>query len=272
MKEFQDNYAIYALDLPEELTFAGEPVPMVLIDVKERFDRELLVNTYWQSQTLLLIKRASRWFPLIDSILLANDIPKDFKYLALAESGFMNVVSPSGAAGYWQFLKRTGIEYDLKINENIDQRYDVELSTVAATKYLNKAHKEFSNWTMTAASYNMGVDGLKKLVNSQKVNSYYELLLSNETSRYIFRILALKQICEHPESYGFHLRQRDLYKPYSYSSIKVDSSIMNLSDFSIRNNINYKELKLLNPWLRQTELLNPEGIVFNIKIVNKLSN
>jgi hypothetical protein len=269
VKEFNENYAVYALELPMDLKFAGEPVPMNVIDVKERLDRELLVNTYWQSQTLLLIKRASRWFPLIDSILIANEVPLDFKYLALAESGLMNVVSPSGAAGYWQFLKQSGIEYNMTVNGNIDQRYDVELSTVAATKYLRKAKNKFGSWTLAAASYNMGIDGLENLINSQNVNSYYDLLLSNETSRYVFRILALTHICEHPESYGFHLRQRDLYQPYNYSVLDVDSSIQDLARFSAVNNINYKELKLLNPWLRQTELLNTTGTLYHIKIINK---
>jgi peptidoglycan lytic transglycosylase D len=265
-KEFNDNYAVYALELPATIDFAGEHVPMTIIDVKERLDRELLVNTYWQSQTLLLIKRAARWFPVIDSILILENIPSDFKYIALAESGLMNVVSPSGAAGYWQFLPSTGMEYGLEITEEVDERYHVELATKAAINYFKSSYGQFNNWTLTAASYNMGTAGLQKLLNKQKVNNYYDLLLPDETSRYIFRILALKLIHSNPEAYGFQIRNRDLYAPYSYYNITVDSSISDFVDLCNATEINYKQLKLLNPWLRKPFLINSHLKMYTIKI------
>ncbi len=265
--EFIENYAVYSLELPENITFCNESMPLNISDVNERLDREIHVNTHWQSQTLLLIKRSARWLPLIASILTLNATPLDFKYLAMAESGFMNVVSPSGAAGYWQFLKPTGKEYGLEITDEIDERYHVEHATLAATKYFKKSYSKFNNWTLVAASYNMGIEGLSSLLSNQGVNSYYDLLLSDETSRYVFRILALKTICSNPNLYGFHIRNRDLYLPYSYNTVIINSEIKDFVRFSSDNNINYKELKLLNPWLRKSNLKNHYKKEYKIKII-----
>lgn len=268
-KEFNDRYGIYAIDLPDNPSFAGEPVPLLEADIRERFDREMLVNTYWQSQTLLLLKRKERWFGLISAILKENNIPDDFKYLALAESGFLNAVSPSGAAGYWQFLEATGIQYGLEISEEVDERYHVEKSTRAACAYFKEAYAIFNSWSLVAAAYNMGIEGVKKQIDLQKVAGYHDLLLNEETSRYLFRIIALKEICIDPLKFGFHLRNRDLYQPYESDTLYVDSSITDLADFALANCINYKELKMLNPWLRSGNLTNKNRKTYQLLILKK---
>ena len=261
-----DHYKIFALNIPDTMYFAEERIPLEIQDVKERLDRELMVNTYWQSQTLLHFKRASRWFPVIEPILKSQGIPDDFKYLCLAESGLNNVVSPAGASGYWQFLKETAKQYGLEVSDNVDQRYDVRASTLAACKYLKDAKKEFGTWALAAAAYNMGQGNLNKQLNRQKVEDYYDLLLNEETSRYVFRLAAMKEIIENPMKYGFHFRPDDLYRPYVSNTISVDSSITNIPAFADSFGMNYKELKILNPWLRDDFLDNPQGKTYHIEI------
>ena len=199
-----DNlYRVYALKTPENISFCDEEVPLELLDVRERLDRELLVNTYWQSNMLLLIKRSYRFFPLIEKILKEEDVPQDFKYLAVIESGLENVRSPKGAKGIWQIMSGTAREYGLEVNKNVDERYNLELSTRAACKYLKKAKDKFGSWTLAAAAYNRGIMGISRNLSKQKVENYYDLLLGRETSRYIFRILAVKEIMENSNNYGF---------------------------------------------------------------------
>lgn len=262
----QKNYQIYALDIPDKLDFAGEQVPLEMIDIKERFDRELLVNTYWQSQTLLFIKRAHKYFPIIEPILQKNGLPMDFKYLALTESGLQNLISPAGATGYWQFLKETAKEYGLEVNDQVDERYHLEKSTQAFCDYILDAEKKFGSWTKAAASYNMGMAGLSKQMQKQKVEFYYDLKLNEETERYVFRILALKEILSNPHRYGFNFRPEDLYPPDRYKTIEVDYSVDNWVEFSQKQGINYKILKVHNPWLRKNELVNSQGKIYAIKI------
>ncbi|MFZ1693743.1 MAG: lytic transglycosylase domain-containing protein [Flavobacteriales bacterium] len=263
-QRFNDGYKVFSLTLPNQLTFCGEPVPMDRIDVRERLDRELLVNTYWQSNTLLAHKRANRWFPLIESILQREGVPDDMKYLALVESNFTNVVSPAGAAGYWQFMKETGQNHGLEVNGEVDERYNVEKSTVAACKYLKTAYKKYGSWALAAASYNLGLGGVDKQLGRQKKEDYFDLLLPEETSRYVFRILAMKEIIREPERYGFHLRTRDLYPPYKTRSLEVKGPIEDIAAFALRHNTDYKTVKLLNPWLRDTKLTNKEGKAYAI--------
>lgn len=263
---FNKNYSIFALTLPGELEFAGEEVPMKYFDVRENLDRELLVNTYWQSQTLLFIKRANRYFPLIEDILRKNDIPDDFKYLALAESGLMQVVSPTGATGFWQFMAGTARDYGLEVNKEVDERYNIEKSTEAACKYLAESYSKYGNWTMVAASYNNGRRGMDKQLKRQEEDNYYDLLLNEETSRYLFRLLALKLILSDPQKYGFHFRADDLYPPILTRKVKVDSSITSMVRFASFFNLNYKMLKYFNPWLRETQLSNKDGKLYEISI------
>lgn len=254
--KFNEDYKIYTVNMPTKMDFCGEAVPTFDQDVLERLDRELLVNTYWQSNSLLYHKRASKWFPVIVPILEENGVPEDFKYLALVESGLMNVVSPAGAAGFWQILKKTGQEYDLEVNNDVDERYNVVEATNAAAHYLKDAYDIFGSWTLAAASYNMGMGGVNKQLKRQKVKTYYDLLLNSETSRYVFRILAAKEIHENPTKYGFHYREKDLYQVPQTYSITVDTTVSDLAYFAELNKVNYKILKIFNPWMRQSYLPN----------------
>jgi membrane-bound lytic murein transglycosylase D len=263
--KFNEDYRVYSLNIPTDLTFCEEEVPLYDMDVYERLDRELLVNTYWQSNSLLYHKRASKWFPIMEPILKKNGVPDDFKYLCLIESGLMNVVSPAGAIGFWQILKTTGQEYGLEINSNVDERYDVAKSTEAACKYLKEAHDKYGNWTLAAASYNMGINGVERQLERQKVNNYYDLLLNAETSRYVFRIIAAKEILEHPTKYGFHFRLKDLYMPPETYTVKVDTAVSDLALFAEKHGVNYKILKIFNPWLRETHLNNKSRKLYSIE-------
>ncbi|NJW52773.1 lytic transglycosylase domain-containing protein [Salinimicrobium oceani] len=255
-KKMINDYNVYALPMPEDLEFAGEEVPLEIPDVYERMDRELLVNTYWQSNTLLLIKRANKYFPVIEPILAEYGIPEDFKYLAVIESSLTNAVSPAGARGFWQFMEATGKEYGLEINDNVDERYNLEKSTRVAAQYLKKSKERFGSWTLAAAAYNAGNYGVDKQRERQDVKDYYDLLLGDETGRYVFRILALKEIMENPDKYGFNFRQKDLYPVIPSYKVKVDTPVADFAKFAKDNGINYKILKIHNPWLREAHLEN----------------
>lgn len=265
-KLFRAHYNIYALTAVEEIDFAGERMPLEMLDVRESLDRELLVNTYWQSQSILFHKRANRYFPIISPILKKNGIPDDFKYLAVIESGLQNVVSPAGATGFWQFMKGTATDYGLEVANEVDERYNLEKATEAACKYLKDAYQKYGSWTMAAASYNLGMNGLSRQVERQKAANYYDLLLVEETARYIFRILAVKEILSKPTQYGFHLREKDLYPPIETYTVSVDSSVNDFADFAFTHQTNYKILKYLNPWLRDTYLKNPTGKKYLIRL------
>ena len=263
-RQFSERYRIFSLSLPNDLTFCGEPVPMGKIDVRERLDRELLVNTYWQSNSVLAHKRAHRWFPVMAPILKREGVPDDLKYIALIESGLTNVVSPMGATGFWQFMKETGASYGLEVNAEVDERYNVVRSTEAACAYLKNAHDKFGSWAMAAASYNLGPGGLDKQVGRQKSNDYFNLLLPEETSRYVFRILAMKAIITDPERYGFHLREKDLYPTYRTRNVTITGPIEDLNDFAAGQGTDYKTLKLLNPWMRDIALANAKGSTYTL--------
>ena len=260
------TYNIYALKIPQNLKFCKENVPTNKNDVFERLDRELLVNTYWQSNGLLLFKRANKYFSIIEPILDKYNVPQDFKYLALIESGFLNVKSPAGAAGFWQILASTGREFGLEVNSYVDERYNIEKSTVVACKYLIKSKERLGSWTLAAAAYNKGVNGIERRLRDQNVSNYYDLLLNEETSRYVFRILALKEIFARPKYYGFNFSDSDLYNLRDYKEVKVNYPINNLVEFANTNNISYKELKQYNPWLRDTYLKNGSNKEYVIKI------
>lgn len=260
------NYKVKALQLPNNLNLAGERVPIEIEDVKERMDRELLVNTYWQSNGLLLLKRAHKYFPILEPLLKKYGIPDDFKYLALAESGFIDETSTAGAAGIWHFMKKTGKEYGLEINKNVDERYHIEKSTKVAAAYLKKAKERFGSWTLAAAAYNAGNYGIAKRLETQQVTSYYDALLPDETERYVFRILALKEVISNPKKYGFVFDENDLYTLEKTKEIKVDSAITNIASFAKNFGLNYKELKKHNPWLRENNLNNKSKKNYLIKI------
>jgi len=265
-KYTSDTYKIKALKLPKRLEFAGEPVPLNKPDIKERMDREFLVNTYWQSNALLLIKRANKYFPTIEPILKKNGVPDDFKYLAVIESGLLNVNSPKGAKGFWQLLKSTAQEYNLEVNSNVDERYNLELSTQVACKYILKAKEKFGSWTLAAAAYNNGINAISKKIETQQVNNYYDLLVPDETARFIPRIIALKEILKFPEKFGFIYDTTDLYYHKPVIKIQVDSAINNITLFAKNFNLNYKTLKLYNPWLRENKLNNKTHKKYYISI------
>ncbi|MHA7830717.1 MAG: lytic transglycosylase domain-containing protein [Flagellimonas sp.] len=268
-KNVADTYQISAIEIPKDLNFAGEPVPQEDPEIMERVDREFLVNTYWQSNALLLMKRANKYFPIIEPILKKNGIPDDFKYLAVAESGLENVVSPAGATGFWQIMRATGREYGLEVNDNVDERYHVEKATQVACDYLNKWKDRFGSWTLTAAAYNAGPAGVQKYMNIQQVNDYYDLLLGQETGRYVFRILAIKEIISNRDKYGFQLEEEDMYEKVPTFKVEVDSVVTNWADFAELYEINYKVLKRHNPWLREPHLNNASRKKYTIEIPNK---
>ena len=265
-KNTSSTYNIKALKIPNGLSFAGEKVPTELDDIKERMDRELLVNTYWQSNGLLLIKRAHKYFPLIEPLLKKYGIPDDFKYLAVAESGLENNSSPAGAAGFWHFLKSSAKEYGLEVNQNVDERYNLEKSTKVAAEYLKKSKKRFGTWTLAAAAYNAGNARIARNLKKQQVTNYYDLLLNSETSRYVFRIVALKEVLSNPRKYGFEFEEDDLYNLPDIKTVKVDTVITNIASFAKKFKTNYKELKLNNAWLRENKLNNKSRKLYKIKI------
>lgn len=266
---FSSSYKVLGVTIPKDLALAGEPVPLYKFNVREGLDRELTVNTYWQSQGLMMHKLTNRWFPVIEPILKREGIPDDLKYVVLVESGLTNVVSPAGATGYWQLLESTAKVYGLEINNEVDERYHIEKSTEAACKYFKEAHKKFNNWTLVAASYNMGMAGVQRQLNKQQAKTFYDLLLNEETSRYIYRILAIKELISHPQNYGYMLRKKDLYPPIPTEKIKIDSSISDLADFALKQGINYKILKYFNPWLRKNTLSNKNKKEYQIAIPKK---
>lgn len=258
--------AAVSLDVPGKISFAGEPVPLNIPDVYERLDKELQINTYFHSNTLFLIKRANRWLPQIEKILRKNDVPDDFKYLPLIESNLLNDISPKNAVGYWQILKAAGKENGLKINNEIDERYDPLKATEAACQYLKTAYRKFGNWTLVAASYNRGMSGLQRAIDNQQVDSYYDLYLNEETSRYVFRILAIKEIVENPLKYGFRVNPKHLYQEEPLRYIEVDKSIQDLVAFAKQHNTNYKQIKRYNPWLRDEKLTVGKGERYRIAL------
>ncbi len=263
------KYLVTPVSIPEELDFAGEPVPLENFDVRESLDQELLINTYWQSHTMLLMKRANRYFPTIERILSENGIPEDFKYLPVAESDLLNAVSPANAVGFWQFRKATAVESGLEVNDEVDERYHLEKSTQAACAFLSHSYELYGSWTMAAASYNVGRTGLNRQIGRQDERYYYNLLLNDETGRYVYRLLALKLIMENPEVYGFELDRSELYPPIPTYKVTVDGPVEDFADFARRYSINYKVLKIFNPWLRDNKLSNPKGKTYYISIPRK---
>ena len=262
----KSNYDVFSIDLPKSIEFSGEKISLNENDLIERLDRELLVNVYWQSNMFLMIKRSNKYFPIIEKILKEEGVPNDFKYLAVIESGLQNVRSPKGAKGIWQIMYNTGRELGLEVNSNVDERYNLELSTRAACKYLKKAKEKLGSWTLAAASYNRGISGIRRKLADQQVDNYYDLLLGTETKRYMFRVLAMKMILTDPSNYGYNYNEKDLYKFEKVKNFKVDTAITNLARFSKQMGINYKILKIHNPWLIQNHLNNKSRKLYNIKI------
>ena len=262
----QMSQYIHDVELPKAMDFCGEPVPLERFYVRESLERELLVNTYRHASTLLLMKRTTRWLPVIEPIMKKNNLPSDFKYLAMIESDLTNAVSPSKAVGFWQFLEGTGKQYNLEIYKEVDMRYHQEKETQAACDFLKDLYRRFKSWTLAAAAYNCGGGRISKTIEEQQVTSYYDMLLPNETERYIYRILAFKLIMENPEKYGFHISDEGWYQPLEYKTITVTETIENLAQFAIDQGTNLKMLKYYNPWLRSDKLTISEGNSYVIKL------
>ena len=257
-------YNIKSFDLPEEVTFAGEKMPLENFDTRESLEREILISAYRHSSSILIIMKAHRYLPLIEKILKKNNIPDDFKYLVAAESEYSNMVSPAGATGFWQIMPETGKEEGLEINSIVDERYDVEKSTQFACDYFIRSYERYGNWTLAAASYDGGRGAVDEQIEIQHQKNYYDLLLSEETARYIFRAVAYKLLITDPEKYGFNIENRDLYPELKYYEVKVDTAITDFSSFAQKFGTNYKMLKFLNPWLRKpylTPKLNKEYLI-----------
>jgi hypothetical protein len=240
--------------LPESISFCGEKIHLDNFDVKERMDRELVINTFYHSSTIQILKRANRYFPEIERILKENGMHDDMKYLCVIESALSNATSPSGAKGFWQFMSRTGQEFDLIVNAQVDERFNLSKSTEAACEYLENANRKFGNWVSAAASYNCGMGGLSRAMEAQQTENFFDLYISKETTRYVFRILAFKAIMEDPEAYGFNVKEMEMYEPVSTRKVEVTESIPNLSDWAVENGSNLRMLKLLNPWLVSNSL------------------
>ena len=241
--------------VPSEIIFCGEPVDLRRYNIHEGMDRELSSFTYFHSTTMLLLKRANRYFPIIEPILRANGIPDDFKYLAVIESNLdPRAVSPSRAVGIWQFLEGTAKDNKLIITSTVDERYNIQRSTEAACKYLKDAYSRYGDWINVAASYNAGMGRISSELSRQKVESALDLWVVEETSRYVYRIFAIKQIFENPYKYGFVIQAKDLYKPVLCNEVKVSKNIPDLAAFAIENNITYADLKRFNLWLKDTKL------------------
>lgn len=255
--------------MPDHITLFGEEVPLQMFDVRESLERELIVNSYLHSATLQNLKRATRFFPVIEPILKEKGLPDDFKYLCVIESNLTQAVSSAGAAGFWQIMKSTAVEYGLEVSTDVDERYHIEKATAAACRYLETSKEMFGSWTMAAAAYNMGKAGAQKQVARQRVTSYYDLHLNDETARYVYRIIALKLIMEQPGRYGFILQEGETYEPVPYETVNVSTRIASLTDFALEHGTSYKMLKLLNPWLRETYLEIKKGKPYEIRIPAK---
>jgi len=266
-KEVINNpITIQSYPLPENLNFAGESAPIHIPDVYERMDRELMVNAYWHSNSLLMIKRVNKYFPIIEPILKKHNVPADFKYIAVIESGLINATSPAGAKGIWQIMKATAKDFKLEVNNNVDERYHLEKTTELACKYFLEAKEKFGSWTLAAASYNSGRARIARYLSTQQVDNYYDLLLGEETGRYVFRILAMKELLNNPERYGFEVPETHMYKRVVTRKLPVDTAISNLASFAKMHQVNYKELKIFNPWLLENHLNNKSRKQYYIEV------
>ncbi len=262
----KNDYRIYSPVLPDTLKFAGEKVPLNVYYVREGLDREILSNMYWHTNTILNMKRAYRFFPVIEPILKRHNIPDDFKYLCVIESNLMNVTSPAKAQGYWQFIKATGKKYGLEISEEIDMRNSLEASTEAACKFLKALYNQFGSWTLAAAAYNCGENGLQRQLNLQEVDNYYDLRLNSETARYVYRIMAIKLIMQNPQDYGFHLRYKDMYPQLPYRTAELKGQNVDLYQFAKEHNTTYKMLREMNPWIITNKLTNKANKTYTVRL------
>jgi hypothetical protein len=253
-------------EVPDSIEFADEWINLNDLDLKERFDRELIVNNFWHSNTILYLKRANRWFPLMSEILEEEGVPRDMFYLAVIESGLTQATSPSGARGFWQFMEPTARDYNLQVNNQVDERLNIAKSTRAACQYLKDAYQKFNSWALAAASYNMGVAGVQSNLERQGVDSYFDLYLNSETARYVFRILAVKEIMNNPQKFGFQIKPDQLYAPYELKKVTIENNIEDLYKWSIEQGVTFKIVQKLNPWIISTKLTLNSGQTIELNL------
>ena len=266
----QVPYCVSPPIVPQKAAFAGQEIDLSRYDLRERMDREMMAFTYMHSTTMLLVKRANRFFPVVEPILKENNIPDDFKYLMVIESNLNTLArSPAGAAGLWQFMQATGREKGLEVNNNIDERYHVEKATRAACKYLKESYNRYGDWLTVAAAYNAGNGRISGELTKQLATKAVDLWLVEETSRYMFRIMAAKLVLQDPQQYGFLIKKEQLYPPLPYKEVKVTKGIDSLAQFAKENGVSYAQLKDANPWLRSTTLENKSGRTYTLKILEK---
>lgn len=258
---------ISGFPLDKTFSFAGEDIPSDNFDTRERLDRELVINSYQHSVLLMDIKLANRYFPIIEPILVKYGIPEDFKYLCVAESNLRMATSPAGAKGLWQFMEPAGEAYGLEINAEVDERLNVEKSTEAACRFILHLKNKFGSWILAAAAYNMGENGLARRIEEQRGHSFFDLYLNEETSRYVFRIISIKEIMQAPEQFGFFVDDTQLYPPFNdYYTIHIDTTIPNLADLAVQHGTTYRMLKVFNPWLTGSALTNKSGKRYEIRL------
>ncbi|MEJ7680636.1 MAG: lytic transglycosylase domain-containing protein [Segetibacter sp.] len=252
--------------VPDQMSFAGEQVPLDRREVNEAFDRELIYNYSNPGHISYILKLSKRFFPIIEERLKENGVPDDFKYLCVAESNLQNIISRVGATGFWQFMSYTGPGYNLEINNNVDDRYHISKSTDAACMYLKQAYAKFGNWTAAAASYNCGQGGYNQQATFQQTNYYYDLQLPDETNKYVYRILTFKYLMSNTKEMGYMVNDENGYQPYNTRSVNISATIPNLARWALYNKTTYKMLKLLNPWMRGKSLIVKRGKSYMVKL------
>lgn len=254
-------------DIPMSVTFAGEKISFDRLDMAERLDRELTSVIYGQTTTELCFKRANRYFPALAKILKEQGVPLDFLYLAVTESSMdYSAYSSAKAAGMWQLLAGTGRDFGLEVTDEVDERYDPEKSTIAACKYLKSAYKKYGHWPTVAASYNAGMQKISNELSKQKVDNSFDLYLVQETSRYVFRIIAYKLLMESPKRYGYRFSRKNLWQPVDYTTVEVTGPVASWIDWAKGKGLTYAQLREANPWIRSTKLTNAGGKTYRVRI------
>lgn len=256
--------------IPVSMMLFGQKIDLTDVDIRERLDRELIANAYSQSSTILYFKRANRYFPQIEKTLKKNNLPTDLKYLAVIESGLSQAVSSAGAKGFWQFMPETGKEFGLQLNDYVDERLHLEKSTAAACHYLKIAKDSLNDWFLAIAAYNRGMGGVRSDIRWQQTDDYFDTHLNSETSRYVFRLMAIKLIMEQPTEYGFDLQSIELYEPMATKKVIIENGLEDVALWAKEIGANYKIIKLLNPWILKNSL--PSTQIFEIEIPENTMN
>lgn len=265
-----NNFNVFGLNIPNDLTFCNEQIPGDNYEIRSNLEKEFFTNIYWKNNSAILFSKISRWFPYIEPILKEEDVPDDIKYIAVIESHLSNEISPAGAAGFWQLVPSTARNYGLIVNDEIDERLDVEKSTRAACKLFKEAHKRLNNWTLSAAAYNLGIGGIERALKEQNTNNYYDLLLNKETGEFIYRLLAYKTLLSSPIHFGIKKAKINYLPKIGVKIVSVDSSITNLNFLAKKFKCNKTQIMLLNPWMLNGTIHNPEKHIYKIKIPKNL--